>query len=67
MTVDRPKMTETGSGFLKRPTVPKHDPQKGPRFCPPLRETGVSRHNGGPIKSPLLIPEYDNTVMDRGV
>ena len=32
-----------------------------------VRETSASRHNGGPIKDPPLIPRYDSAVMVEGV
>ena len=31
-----------------------------------VREIGVSRHNGDPIKVPLKAPQYDSGVIVRG-
>ena len=31
------------------------------------RETDVSRHNGGPIKGPLLAPQYNRTLIVRRI
>ena len=33
----------------------------------PIRETGVSRHNGGPSKGLPLTSQYDSAMIVRGV
>ena len=41
--------------------------QTGKKITLSVWETNVSRHNGGPISSPLKPPQHDRSLMVRGV